>query len=124
LLAKWSSIRSIRAEVLKQIEARREAGAVGSSLQAEVDLTLHGERHAVLATLGDELRFVMITSRATLHKAADVQSERIEVAPSAHTKCDRCWHWRPEVGRNVEHPTLCGRCIDNLFGGGEPRRAA
>jgi isoleucyl-tRNA synthetase len=124
LLAKWSAIRAIRAEVLKQIEARREAGAIGSSLQAEVDLALHGERHAVLATLGDELRFVLITSRASLNKAADAQNERIDVTPSANKKCDRCWHWRPEVGRHAEHPTLCGRCIDNLFGGGEPRSVA
>ena len=124
LLVKWSSIRAIRAEVLKQIEEKREAGKVGSSLQAEVDLYLHGERHALLATLGDELRFVTITSRATLHAAPGAESERIEVTASPHHKCDRCWHWRPDVGRDTEHPTLCGRCIDNLFGGGEPRGVA
>jgi isoleucyl-tRNA synthetase len=124
LLAKWSSIRAIRGEVLKQIEARREAGKIGSSLQAEVDLHLHGERHAVLATLGDELRFVTITSRATLHAAPEAPNERIDVTPSPQKKCDRCWHWRPDVGRNTEHPTLCGRCIDNLFGAGETRKVA
>jgi len=122
LLAKWSNIRAIRAEVLKQIEEKREAGKIGSSLQAEVDLHLHGERHAVLATLAEELRFVTITSRATLHAAADAANERIDVVPSPHAKCVRCWHYRPEVGRNTEHPTLCGRCADNLFGAGETRR--
>jgi isoleucyl-tRNA synthetase len=124
LLAKWANIRAIRAEVLKQIEETREAGKVGSSLQAEVDLHLHGERHALLATLGEELRFVTITSRATLHAAPNAESERIEVTPSPNRKCDRCWHWRPEVGRNRDHPTLCGRCIDNLFGAGETRKVA
>ena len=122
LLAKWSNIRAIRAEVLKQIEEKREAGKIGSSLQAEVDLHLHGERHAVLATLTEELRFVTITSRATLHAAAGAANERIEVVPSPHAKCVRCWHYRPEVGRNTEHPTLCGRCADNLFSAGETRR--
>src|SRR6185295_13776308 len=122
LLAKWANIRAIRAEVLKQIEEKREAGKIGSSLQAEVDLHLHGERHAVLATLGDELRFVTITSRATLHAAANPESQRIEVVPSPHQKCVRCWHWRPEVGSHNTHPALCSRCIDNLFGAGETRR--
>jgi isoleucyl-tRNA synthetase len=124
LLAKWSSIRAIRAEVLKRIEALREAGKVGSSLQAEVDLHLHGERHALLATLGDELRFVTITSRATLHAAPSSASERIDVVPSPQRKCDRCWHWRSDVGHDAAHPTLCGRCVDNLFGAGETRKAA
>ncbi len=62
LLAKWTSIRTIRADVMKEIESQREAGKVGSSLQAEVDLHLAGERHALVATLGDDLKFVTITS--------------------------------------------------------------
>jgi isoleucyl-tRNA synthetase len=124
LLAKWSRIRAVRADVLKAIEAQREAGRIGSSLQAEVDLSLAGDRHALLATLGDDLRFVMITSRATLHAAATDANEQVVVAASPHSKCDRCWHWRADVGRHAEHPTLCGRCVDNLFGAGEARTAA
>ncbi|GAB4468559.1 MAG: isoleucine--tRNA ligase [Burkholderiaceae bacterium] len=124
LLAKWARIRAIRADVLKRIEALRETGQVGSSLQAEVDLHLYGERHAQLATLGDDLKFVLITSRATLHPAASPEQEAITVAPSAHRKCERCWHWRADVGSHSEHPTLCGRCVSNLFGAGEPRTVA
>ena len=123
LRAKWTQIRAIRADVLRAIEAQREAGKLGSSLQAEVDLYASGETHALLATLGDDLRFVTITSRATLHVAAAGQ-ERIEVAPSPHAKCDRCWHWRADVGAVAKHPTICGRCVANLFGAGEPRRFA
>jgi isoleucyl-tRNA synthetase len=122
LLAKWAAIRDIRSEAMKRIETLREAGRVGSSLQAELDLHLHGERHAVLATLGDELRFAMITSRATLHAAPRAEDERIEATPTAHAKCDRCWHWRADVGGDPAHPTLCARCHDNLFGAGERRR--
>jgi isoleucyl-tRNA synthetase len=110
--------------VLKRIEALREAGKVGSSLQAEVDLHLWGERHAQIATLGDDLRFVLITSRATLHPASAPEDESIVVTPSAHAKCERCWHWRADVGSAPEHPTLCGRCVANLFGAGEPRTVA
>jgi isoleucyl-tRNA synthetase len=124
LLAKWSRIRAVRAEVLKAIEAQREAGRVGSSLQAEVDLHLAGDRHALAATLGDDLRFVLITSRASLHRAASDAEEKILVTPSPHAKCSRCWHWRADVGADSEHPTLCGRCVANLFGAGEARSAA
>jgi isoleucyl-tRNA synthetase len=124
LLAKWAQIRAVRADVLKKIEALREAGKVGSSLQAEVDLHLYGERHAQLATLGDDLKFVLITSRATLHAAASPEAESITVTPSAHAKCERCWHWRADVGIDRGHPTLCGRCVSNLFGAGEPRTVA
>jgi isoleucyl-tRNA synthetase len=124
LLARWAQIRALRAEVLKQIEAQREGGRIGSSLQAEVDLTLHGERHAALAALGDELRFVLITSRATLHAAASPEEESIVVSPSGHAKCGRCWHYVDDVGANAEHPTLCGRCVSNLYGAGETRAVA
>jgi isoleucyl-tRNA synthetase len=124
LIAKWTQIRAIRADVLKRIEEAREGGAVGSSLQAEVDLYLSGERHALLATLGDDLRFVTITSRATLHAVPSEAQESIQVAASRERKCDRCWHWRADVGSDGAHPTLCGRCVANLFGAGEPRSFA
>jgi isoleucyl-tRNA synthetase len=124
LLAKWQTIRAIRADVLKEIEAKREAGLVGSSLQAEVDLHLAGERHGLVATLGEDLKFVTITSRATLHVAATAADEKVVVSSTAHRKCDRCWHWRTDVGIEAAHPTLCGRCVTNLFGAGEVRRAA
>jgi isoleucyl-tRNA synthetase len=123
LRAKWAQIRAIRADVLKAIEALREAGKIGSSLQAEVDLHVAGEAHALLAGLGDDLRFVTITSRASLHAAAAGQ-EAIVVTASPHKKCERCWHWRADVGATNEHPTICGRCVANLFGAGEPRRFA
>jgi isoleucyl-tRNA synthetase len=124
LLAKWSRIRAVRAEALKNIEVMRETGRLGSSLQAEIDVYASGDRYAMLATLGDELRFVTITSRATLHRVDDESSQRIEVIPSAHAKCERCWHYRADVGVDPRHPTICGRCVSNLFGAGEAREFA
>jgi len=104
--------------VQKHLEDVRQAGAIGSSLQAEVAVTAPADDYAALAALGDDLRFVFITSAATV-KAGDTLS--VDVTPSAHTKCERCWHWRADVGRDPAHPSLCGRCVANLFGGGEPR---
>jgi isoleucyl-tRNA synthetase len=75
----------------------------------------------LLAELGDELRFVLITSAASV-SAGD--SLHVEVTPSTDVKCDRCWHYRADVGADPAHPTICGRCCINLFGSGETRRIA
>lgn len=78
----------------------------------------------MLANLGDDLRFVLITSHVTIHRAASEADERIKVIPSMHPKCERCWHYRADVGSDPLHPPLCGRCVSNLFGDGEARKYA
>ena len=124
LRAKWDTLRALRAEVLKRLEDVRTAGGIGSSLQAEVLLKLHGEQHDAAASLGDDLRFVLIVSQARIERAAAAQDAAIVVEPSAHVKCERCWHWREDVGADPDHPSICGRCVANLHGDGEPREFA
>jgi len=121
LRAKWSRILAVRAAVLKQLEALRQEGGIGSSLQAEVTIAAPPGDYEALASLDDDLRFVMITSAATVARA---EALTIDVKPSTHPKCERCWHYRPEVGKNPAHPTLCARCVSNLDGPGEPRTYA
>ncbi|MEY3670310.1 MAG: isoleucyl-tRNA synthetase protein, partial [Pseudomonadota bacterium] len=102
---------------LKAIEKEREAGRVGSSLQAGVEIRVGGERAAALESLQDDLRFVMITSVARLVVLAENDPQaaaEIRVWPVEDPKCGRCWHLRPDVGSHAAHPTLCGRCIENL----------
>jgi isoleucyl-tRNA synthetase len=124
LAGRWSQIREVRAEVTKAMEALREAGKIGSSLQAEVEIHAAGEKHDLLASLGDDLRFVLICSKTTLLKADTADAEEIIITPTPHTKCARCWHWREDVGHDAAPPELCGRCTDNLFGNGEARNFA
>ena len=124
LAGRWQAIRDVRAEVTKAMEALREAGKIGSSLQAEVVLRAAGEHHALLAALGDDLRFVLICSKTTLVEVAAAEAEGVEASPTAHAKCARCWHWREDVGHDAAHPELCGRCTSNLFGAGEAREFA
>ena len=121
LLAKWSQVRAVRETVNKEIEAVRTAGAVGASLQATVAITAPPADFEVLASLGDDLKFVLITSAATL---AVGDALAITVTPSAAVKCERCWHYRDDVGANPAHPTICGRCDSNLHGDGEHRTVA
>ena len=78
----------------------------------------------VLARLGDDLRLVFITSRATVHRVATEADAHIDVSASLHDKCERCWHYREDVGADAQHPTLCGRCVSNLYGSGEVRKYA
>lgn len=124
LEARWSTVRAVRAEVMKEIEAVRSAGQVGASLQAEITVHAAGDKYQALAALGDDLRFVFITSAAQVVAASSEADEKIVVTPSSHQKCGRCWHYRADVGRNPAHPELCGRCDDNLHGAGEARSHA
>ena len=121
LLAKWSLIRTARADVTKALEAQREAGKIGSALQAAVEVRCAGEKFDALVSLGEDLKFVFIVSAAT---AIRDDAEQVLAVPLEHAKCERCWHVRDDVGTNAEHPGLCGRCVSNLHGEGEARRCA
>ncbi|MDR2189060.1 MAG: isoleucine--tRNA ligase [Azonexus sp.] len=121
LLAKWTLIRSVRNEVTKALEAQREAGRIGSSLQAAVDVRCAGETYAALTSLGDDLKFVFICSAT---RVVLDENEQVTATPLDHAKCERCWHVRPDVGAVAEHPTLCRRCVSNLYGDGERRCCA
>ena len=118
LLAKWARIREIRDQVNKDIETLRADGKVGASLQACVTLQAAPDDHALLASLGSDLKFVFITSQLIL---AVGDSLAVKVSVSEDTKCERCWHYAPDVGINPAHPTLCARCDSNLHGVGEKR---
>jgi len=124
LLEKFARLRNIRADVMKQLEEVRVSGAIGSSLQAELEIRASGQKYALLESLGEDLKFVMITSSARAAKVAAEEDEAIIVAPSPNEKCERCWHYRADVGSHSEHPGICARCVDNLFGAGEPRKFA
>jgi isoleucyl-tRNA synthetase len=124
LLAKWSRIREIRDAVNKDIEALRADGKVGSSLQANVTLTVNEPDHTLLASLGDDLKFVFITSAIDLIAGSALQSSQSSVFASSAPKCERCWHYREDVGIDPAHPTICGRCASNLHGTGEVRKFA
>jgi isoleucyl-tRNA synthetase len=114
LLEKWARLRELRDPVRKSIEALRAEGKVGSSLQAEVDFYAAGKDHALLASLGEELRFLMLTSAARVHSG----DPSVKVVSSSNAKCERCWHYTADVSDEG----LCGRCRSNLRGPGEARR--
>ncbi len=118
LLSKWGRIREIREVVNKDIENLRAEGQVGSSLQANVALTVAAEDHAILSSLGNDLKFVFITSAIILIAGKSISSG---ATASKFIKCERCWHYQDDVGSDTSHPTLCGRCSSNLYGAGETR---
>ena len=129
LRTRWQKLRGLRGDVLKLLEELRVGGKIGSSLAGEVDLYANGENHVFLKSFADDLRFAFITSRATLHdggKADAVQPSSLDgvgitVSPTSQRKCERCWHYRSDVGADPAHTDICGRCVANLCGSGEPR---
>ncbi|CAH1192774.1 isoleucine--tRNA ligase [Candidatus Nitrotoga sp. BS] len=124
LVKNWTIICNWRAKINKYIEEVRAAGLIGQALAAEVEIYAADENFDVLDRLGDDLRFVLITSRVTMHRVASEAEERIEVMPSQNIKCERCWHYRGDVGSDPQNATLCGRCVSNLLGDGEVRKYA
>ncbi|WP_372796547.1 isoleucine--tRNA ligase [Litorivivens sp.] len=128
----WNLIQEVKASVNKAMEEARNNKVIGGSLQAEVTLYCDAALRDELAKLGDELRFVLITSKAVVADIADSSNavstdlDNLEVAitASAGSKCARCWHHREDVGSVDSHPELCVRCVDNIEGDGEQRRYA
>ena len=133
-MRRWQQVLAVREAVRKELEKLRVAGAIGSSLDAEVDLYCEPELMQGLGSLGDELRFALITSYARVHgdeprpkdavAGEEVTGLWVKVAASKHTKCVRCWHHREDVGADKKHPELCSRCATNVDGPGETRRFA
>ena len=124
LQQRWSRIRTLRSQVLKKLEDSRAQGEIGSSLAATVEIRTNSDDFTLLKALGDDLRFVLIVSEVHLIQVSGPQQERIVVVSSTHAKCERCWHYRRDVGHHAEHPTLCERCVANLYGRGEERHYA
>jgi isoleucyl-tRNA synthetase len=120
---RWAELLELRGVVNKELEAQRTAGHIGSSLQAELTIRTNAREHALLDSFGEDLRFLFVVSKVTVEQAA-VESREVVARASSAPKCDRCWHYRVDVGHDPAHPTICGRCTSNLFGAGEPRRIA
>ncbi|MBA4144010.1 MAG: isoleucine--tRNA ligase [Nitrosospira sp.] len=124
LMQRWSRIRELRSMVQRRLEESRVRGEIGSSLAASVDIHTTGNDFLLLESLGDDLRLIVVTSAARVSQSGVTAKQKISVTPCVHPKCERCWHYREDVGIDADHPTICGRCISNLYGPGEVRRYA
>ena len=122
LVEAWRFVREVRERANKAIEEKRAQNLLGSSLQAELDIYAEATAYDDMFRVGEDLKYIFITSRVSLHWRKGIVD--FEVNPSRHAKCDRCWHYREEVGSDAAHPKLCGRCVSNLYGSGEARRYA
>ena len=138
----WDALIALRSAVARELERLRDAGAIGAPLEARVELFCEAADHARFSALGDELRFLFITSEASVERIASAADRErlvglgavaaqadpagvlLRVTPTTAPKCVRCWHRREDVGSSAEHPELCGRCIGNLEGPGEARHYA
>ena len=131
----WEAITQIRDSVSKSLETLRAAGDIGGALEASVTIYASDEIATLLAKLDDELRFVLITSTASVsridEKPADLETLSVNAfdyavltSKATGEKCVRCWHLRDDVGTHQEHPEVCARCISNVHGTGEKRAIA
>lgn len=129
----WAVLLAVRGEVNKVLEQARADKLIGGSLEAAVTLYADDALAAQLNSLGNELRFVLLTSQADVKPLSAapesaVNSElaglRIGFGKAEGSKCPRCWHYTTDIGQDSEHPELCGRCVTNVAGNGEERKFA
>jgi isoleucyl-tRNA synthetase len=129
----WAAFIALKSDVSRELERLRAAGAIGSSLEGEVSLYVRPEQAARYTALRDELRFLLITSYAQVIETdlaplgavnATADGVWIEIKPSTHGKCVRCYQLRGDVGSDARHPEICARCVINVEGPGEERRFA
>lgn len=129
----WQQLLEVRDAVNRALEQARRDDVIGGSLQAEVTLYAKPELVAQLNRLGEELRFVLLTSSVAVANTdaapeeaskTDVAGLLVKVTKTRYEKCERCWHHRPEVGTIADHPGLCQRCVTNVDGAGEERHFA
>ncbi len=126
----WERLIGISNSIDGELERLRDDGIIGSSLAAEVDLYCDSATKIALSGLGNEIRFLLLTSDARVHDAGDRPVDAtdagnglwLKASACGHTKCVRCWHRREDVGRNKDHPELCGRCVGNISGSPEDRQ--
>ena len=131
----WPLVHAVREGVARELEALRARGDIGASLDAELVLYAAPALAEKLRRPGEELRFLLLTSEASVKPLEARPDDAVElegfeggiyaqVIPTGHTKCARCWHRRPDVGADPAHPEICGRCAANVSGEGEQRRWA
>jgi isoleucyl-tRNA synthetase len=119
----WDRILGIREQISKSLEGLRSSEAIGSSLDAEVTMKVNPSVYALLKPVENDLRFIFINSETTVVEDASLEGDdiRIEAKASEAAKCVRCWQHREDVGSHPDHPEICGRCAENVAGGGEIR---
>ena len=123
-LVRWAELRNIRDYVNRELEAVRTEGRIGSSLQAQVLYRADAATVERLASFGEDLKFLFIVSGISLQTDGSLSAPEASISPSTAPKCERCWHYRDDVGHDPAHPTICGRCTSNLYGDGEHRTVA
>jgi isoleucyl-tRNA synthetase len=127
----WKIIIEIRNIVNKILEDKKSEG-IQKSLEAEVTIYAKQSLLDVLGKLENELRFIFITSEASIKPISDaldindiisteIEGLKVKVTKTDHIKCQRCWHHVENIGFNEDHPSICDRCVQNIEGEGEIR---
>ncbi|MFH1736460.1 MAG: isoleucine--tRNA ligase, partial [Actinomycetota bacterium] len=124
LADKWTRLEAVRDEVLKALEAARNNKLIGNALEAKVEIYVKGSVLKLLQENEFLLPALLIVSQVSVEGApkppADafasqtIKGLTVYVRKADGAKCERCWNYSSEVGKDKEHPTLCARCVRNV----------
>lgn len=116
---RWEALMVVRDKVMKALELSREKKEIGNSLEAEVELSVSESKEVdFLKSFKEDLPGLFLVSEVRLAEKPSVNGESWQVAVhrARGKKCERCWNYRPTVGKDRQHETLCHRCVEVLRG--------
>ena len=122
---KWVEIIKVRKEANKSLEKARQGKdrIIGNSLDAKVMLhSTDAEIQKFLVENREKLELALIVSEVeivenideTFTKGEEATDLYIKVLHAEGEKCERCWKYSKEIGKDPEHLTLCPRCASVL----------
>ncbi|WP_299263767.1 isoleucine--tRNA ligase [uncultured Leptotrichia sp.] len=119
LAKKWDKIARLRREVNKKLEAERQTGLIGHSLDARVLLNIANDEYSFIKDYTEnEVSDLFIVSQVKFVNdnlaESEIEGINIGVEKASGEKCERCWKYDEEVGHDHNHSDVCPRCASVL----------
>ncbi|MCX7796212.1 MAG: isoleucine--tRNA ligase [bacterium] len=120
----WNHFFTVRDEVNKKLDEARQNKIIGSSLEAKLKIIVPENVYFYVSKFGKYLSELLLVSEVEVLVNKDNHNIEVEIVPLTYSKCQRCWMYTPDVGRNDKYPDLCERCVsvvENIISEGEDR---
>ena len=108
----WLTLFRLRDTALAELEKARQSKLIGKALDARVVLTVPPADVSACDEFREPLRELLNVSQMEIVRGTDDSPVSVSVQKADGQKCERCWHWETDIGKNPEHPTICGRCVE------------
>jgi isoleucyl-tRNA synthetase len=99
----------------------RQEKFIGGSLEARICLEAEGDLQKLLEEYRRALPSIFIVSQVEVSVSplagapdTDIPGLRVRIERALGRKCERCWNYSEQVGKDSRYPTVCERCSEAL----------